>query len=147
MEFQWAISNPERWYSESAALNMPANLENSAVACCWVGGTECSSVCMGHFKGGHYVHYLHHSLASGQITGREHSPWAENWIKDLLSMAPTIRTIPRFPLSESLPSGSFHKPLIILQQRAERIKPTITLNQPIWSHGPQLCITQLNYEP
>ena len=28
----WAISNPERWFCESAALNMPANLENSAVA-------------------------------------------------------------------------------------------------------------------
>ena len=28
----WVISNPERWCCESAALNMPANLENSAVA-------------------------------------------------------------------------------------------------------------------
>ena len=28
----WAISNPERWCCESAALDMPANLENSAVA-------------------------------------------------------------------------------------------------------------------
>ena len=28
----WAISNPERWCRESAALNMPANLENSTVA-------------------------------------------------------------------------------------------------------------------
>ena len=28
----WAISNPERWCCESAALNMPANLENSATA-------------------------------------------------------------------------------------------------------------------
>ena len=28
----WAILNPERWCCESAALNMPANLENSAVA-------------------------------------------------------------------------------------------------------------------
>ena len=28
----WAISNPERWCCESAALNMPKNLENSAVA-------------------------------------------------------------------------------------------------------------------
>ena len=27
----WAISNPKRWYCESTALNMPANLENSAV--------------------------------------------------------------------------------------------------------------------
>ena len=31
----------------------------------------------------------------------------ENWIKDLLSMAPPIRTRPSFPLSQSLPSGSF----------------------------------------
>ena len=28
----WAISNPERWCCESAALNMSANLENSPVA-------------------------------------------------------------------------------------------------------------------
>ena len=28
----WAISSPKRWCCESAALNMPANLENSAVA-------------------------------------------------------------------------------------------------------------------
>ena len=28
----WAISNPKRWCCESAALNMPANLENSLVA-------------------------------------------------------------------------------------------------------------------
>ena len=28
----WAISNPERWCCQSATLNMPANLENSAVA-------------------------------------------------------------------------------------------------------------------
>ena len=28
----WAISNPVRWCCESAALNMPANLENSAAA-------------------------------------------------------------------------------------------------------------------
>ena len=28
----WAISNPERWCCESAALNMPTNLENSTAA-------------------------------------------------------------------------------------------------------------------
>ena len=45
------------------------------VACCRIGGTECSSVYTGPFEGGHhYLHYLHHSLASGQTTGREHSP-------------------------------------------------------------------------
>ena len=31
----WAISNPKRWCCESAALNMSANLENSAVAKDW----------------------------------------------------------------------------------------------------------------
>ena len=31
----WAISNPKRWCCESAALNMPANLENSAVPQNW----------------------------------------------------------------------------------------------------------------
>ena len=30
-----------------------------------------------------------------------------------------IRIRPSFPLSQSLPSGSFHKPLILLHQRAE----------------------------
>ena len=27
------------------------------------------------FLSGHYLHYLHHSLASGQTTGREHMHW------------------------------------------------------------------------
>ena len=46
----------------------------SVVACCRVGGTEYGSACMGPFEGGrHYLHCPHHSLASGQITGREHS--------------------------------------------------------------------------
>ena len=32
MDSSWAISNSKRWGCESAALHMPANLENSAVA-------------------------------------------------------------------------------------------------------------------
>ena len=40
-----------------------------------LGGTECGSVCKEPFEGGHhYLHYLQGSLASGQTTGREHSP-------------------------------------------------------------------------
>ena len=39
-------------------------------------------------------------------------------------MAPPIRGRPRFPQSQSLPSGSFHKPLILIQQRANRVKNT-----------------------
>ena len=38
------------------------------------GSTKCNSICLGPFEGGgHYLHDLHHSLASGQTTGREHS--------------------------------------------------------------------------
>ena len=50
-----------------------------------------------------------------QVNSREETqlhPSTGNWIKDLLSMAPPIR--PSFPLSQSLLSGSFHKPLILL---------------------------------
>ena len=43
-------------------------------------------------------------------------------------MTPPIRTRPSFPLSQSLLSGSFHKPLILLHHRAERLKTTITEN-------------------
>ena len=50
-------------------------------------------------------------------------PSTENWIKDLLSMAPPIRIRPSFPHSQSLLSGSFPKPLILIHQRANRMKP------------------------
>ena len=40
------------------------------VACCRVGGTKCSTTCLGSFKGGHhYLHYHHHSLAPGKQQG------------------------------------------------------------------------------
>ena len=35
MEFRLSISNPKRWCYENAALNVSANLENSAVATNW----------------------------------------------------------------------------------------------------------------
>ena len=39
------------------------------------GSTKYSSTCLGPFEGGcHYLHYLYHSLISGQTTGREPSP-------------------------------------------------------------------------
>ena len=34
------------------------------------------------------------------------------------------------------------KPLILLHQKADRLKTTITENEPIWSDGPQPCLTQ-----
>ena len=49
--------------------DLPVSVQESpmeaelVVACCRAGGTECSSVCIGLFEGGHhYLHYLHHSL-------------------------------------------------------------------------------------
>ena len=96
-----------------------------AVDCCRVGGTACT----GTFEGGHhYLHYLHHSLALGQTTGREHSPAHQQKIGLKIYWAwprPSYRT--KFP-PQSLPSGSFHKPLILLQQKADRMKTTITEN-------------------
>ena len=67
-----------------------------------------------------FVDYDGYSISSKEIN--------RNLIKDLLSMALPIRRRPSFPLSQSLPSGSFHKPLILLHQRADRLKTTITEN-------------------
>ena len=78
--------------------DLPMSVQKS-LADAWVssgllqsGGTECSSVCMEHFEGGcNYLHYVHHSLASGRTTGRKQPHLAtKGWIKDLLSMDPSI---------------------------------------------------------
>ena len=61
-----------------------------------------------------------------QHGGNTAPPKAENLIKDLLSKAPPIRPRPSFPLSQSLPSGNFHKPVCLIHQRADRMKTTIT---------------------
>ena len=62
------------------------------------------------------VHLSHPYMTTGKFT------------EDLLSPAPLIRTRPSFPLSQSLPPGSFHKPLILIHQRADRLKTIITEN-------------------
>ena len=48
--------------------DLPVSIQESlveaglAVACCRVGGAECSSALMGPFEGGHHcLHHLHHS--------------------------------------------------------------------------------------
>ena len=56
-----------------------------------------------------------------QLTGREHHPTHQQ-IKALLSMAPPTRASPSFPHNQSLPSGSLHKPLSLIHQRADRRK-------------------------
>ena len=59
--------------------DLPVSVQESlveaweVVACC-KGWGLCMQQGMGPSEGGrHYLHDLHHSLASGQITGREHS--------------------------------------------------------------------------
>ena len=77
---------------------------------------------MGSCEGGcHYLHSLHHSLASGQTKGKAHSLAHQEKIglKIYRACPYPIRTELSFPLSQSLPSGSFHKPLILLNQRAD----------------------------
>ena len=71
-----------------------------------------------HFLSFH--HYSYHSLSSCQTTRKEHSPNHQQKTElNLLSMA--LLTIARtsFPHSQSLPSGCFHKPLILIHQRTE----------------------------
>lgn len=93
---------------QEASPDLPVSVKES-LAGVWVGGGLLQGQgcwveqCMlGPFEGGHhYLHHLHHSLASGPTTGREHSPSTENWSKDLLNMALPIRTRPSFPLSLS----------------------------------------------
>ena len=51
------------------------------VACCRVRGTEYNSTCTSPFNGGHHCpHYPYYNLASGQTTGREHSPTSQQKI-------------------------------------------------------------------
>ena len=71
--------------------------------------------------GGH--HESEGWVASGQKTTREGAqphPSTDNRIATLLSMALPTRTRPGFSHRSSLPSGSLHQPLSLLQQRADR---------------------------
>ena len=81
------------------------------------------------------THYhITSTIVWSQVNNREGTQphlSSENWITDFLSMALPIRTRPSFPFSQPLPSKSFHKPLILLHQRAERLKTTITENEPM----------------
>ena len=71
--------------------------------------------------GQHYFHYPYHR-------GKQPHPSAENCIKDLLSIAMPTRKRSSFPHSQFLPPGSFHKRLILIHQRADRMKTTVTQN-------------------
>ena len=63
-----------------------------------------------------------------RFLGPQSRIWLSNWTE--LNIALLIRTRPRFPHNQSLPSGSFHKPLILIHHREDRMKNTITENLP-----------------
>ena len=70
-ERTWAHQDPQE-----TDPDLPVSVQESlaeawsAVSCCRIGGTECSSVCMDLLKGGRlYLHYHNRSLVSGQTTG------------------------------------------------------------------------------
>ena len=96
----------------------------SIVACHRVRDTDCSSL-------------GRHAGRPDYMEGTQPHPSAENWIKDLLSMAlPTSTRLAKLfptanqilPHSQSLASGNLHKPLILFHERADRMKTTITEN-------------------
>ena len=98
------------------------------VACCRVGALSVAVHAWDLLKEVIII-FITSTIVWPQVNSREGTqlqPSTENWIKDLLSIAPPIKTRPSFPHSQSLPSGSFHKPLILLHQIADRLKTTIT---------------------
>ena len=72
--------------------------------------------------------FITSTIVWSQTTGNTAMPITENWIEDLLSMTPPIKTRSSFPFNQPLPAGSFHKPHILIPQRADRMKTTITEN-------------------
>ena len=86
--------------------DLPVSVQEdpAEVACYRVGDTECGSVCMDLLKEISII-FITSSIVWSQVNNREGSqphPSTKNWIKDLLSMAPPIRTRPNFLLSISL---------------------------------------------
>ena len=78
-------------------------------------------------RGHHYHRYPYHNWPQAKLRRRNTAPPLQQkiWIKGLLSMVPPIRARLSLPHSQSLPSGSFLKPLILIHQKADRTKTTI----------------------
>ena len=63
---------------------------------------------------------LEKTLILGKIEGRRR--------RERQRMTMFTRVRPSFSHSQPLPSGTFHKPLILIHQRTDRMKTTITEN-------------------
>ena len=120
----------------------------SAVACCRFEGNEWGSGCMGPFQWGHhYLHYLHHSLASGQTTGREHSSAHQQKIglKIYWAWSHPSEQDPVFPsVRVSHPEASINLLSTSIRGQTEWKPQSHKTNKLIiWT---QPCLTQWNYE-
>ena len=126
---------------------LPGSVQESLVEA-WVNG--------GLLQGwGHWVQQCVHgtywrrsplsSQPPPQVKQQGGSPSTENWIKDLLSTAPPIRSRPFLSQSVSpirkRPSASYPSPSEGRQNENHNHR------RPHCSHGPQACLTQRNYEP
>ena len=103
----------------------------STVVCRGVRDTEYNSPGISPFEGvHHYCHYSYHCFVSGQTTWKEHSPTYQQKIELKIYWAwlCPLEQDPDSPHCQSLPPGSFHKPLILVRQRADWVETTITEN-------------------
>ena len=94
------------------------------------GSTECSTACKGPSEElGHYLPYLHHRLASGQTTGREHSPTHQQTIgfKSYWAWPHPLEQDP-VSLSVSLSHQEHSISLLSFSIRGQTMKTTITEN-------------------
>ena len=121
---------------QETGLDLPICVQESPAEV-WVGSGPAESGALSvavhaqtFWESRHYLHYLHQCLPSGQTTGREHSPAHQQKIGLKIYWAwlcPSEKD-PVSPLSQSLLSGIFHEPLILIHQRADKMKTTITEN-------------------
>ena len=100
---------PEQFLEDWPGLWVSRSLQwrrGSTVDCRRVRSAEYNSACTSPFEWGrHYLYYPYQfGLRSNNREGTQPCSSTENWIKDLLSMAPPIRTRPSFPHSHCLPS-------------------------------------------
>ena len=121
----------EQWPQE-ADPDLPVSVQES-LAEAWVGRGLLQgrghTACLGPLEGGrHYLHHLHGSLASGQTTGREHSPAHQQKIGFKIYWAWAHQNKIQFPPQSVSPIRKLPKPFILIHQRADRLKTTITEN-------------------
>ena len=101
----------------------------SSVACCRSGALSAAVYAWGLLREVALVFIMPTVVWPGRTAGRDHSPAVNRKLDQRFTEhGPAIRTRPRSLLGQSLPLGSFHKPLILLHQRADRLETTIAEN-------------------